>query len=247
MPLDDRRRQDLEAVVRKCADDGTPELAVDALIQLASLIDEACDGRAAAAFLPKLAAEGLQHPLLTQAMEDLKHLLAQSTVAGTDFPQGLTVSPTNPAFVGLKLLHAGAITEGDYIVLIEDIARAIGAGESPPPSAMHLLDRRGRRDIAEIALFLADDSGVPLLPLTRFHPQAEAYSLVPFDIVEHGGAMPISFMDNRLLVAVLNPYDRELHREVARLSSRECIFYLALPADYDDSVGLLRVAMEDVI
>ncbi len=247
MPVDDRRRQELEAVVRKCADEGTPELAADALIQLASLVDQAGDGSAAAALLPKLAVEGLQHPLLTQAMEDLKHLLAQSDVTGTDFSRGETVSPASPAFVGLKLLYAGMINEGEYIVLIEDIARAVGAGESPPPSALHLLDRRGRRDIEKIALCMAEDSAVPLLPMARFHPSAEAYSLVPFDIVEHGGAMPFGFMDEKLLVAVLNPYDNELQREVARLSGRECRFYLALPVDYDDTVGLLRAAMDDII
>ena len=80
---------------------------------------------------------------------------------------------------------------------------------------------------------MAEDSALPLLPLERFEPQRDAYSLLDIEFLTQRGAIPFDTLAETVLVAVLNPYDQKLQRDVREAVARPCRFYLVRASDYD--------------
>lgn len=215
---------------------------VEALAQLAKLVEVERDVRAALGLLPLLMEERAGAPVLAAPTDRLRHLVnsekAPEALGGTD-DMPFSVPPDREAFVALKLVLAGAITEGEYMVALDDLY-ASPSPERPgtPRSALHALQRGGFGGGTKTLVVLASDSGVPLLPLARFQPQVEAFSRLPVEFATVRGALAFDCLHEDLLVAVLNPYNLVLQEEVRRVGKR-AIFYLVAAAEYDATLSLL--------
>jgi len=138
-----------------------------------------------------------------------------------------------------KLQQAGLVNKRDGAAALEVFSATSKVARQRPLSALHVLYESGVRNMVDIVLFLARDSGVPLIPLSSFDPP-DAYSLLlDSEFGCHKGALAFDALDATVLVAVLNPYDLDLQQEVRTALDRPCIFYLALPSDYDRTLQLL--------
>ena len=81
---------------------------------------------------------------------------------------------------------------------------------------------------------MADAASAPPIPLQAFMPSATLVKQLPEEIVRVRGAVPFGRLGDTLLVAVLNPLDREFHAEVERLTGSPCRFFLAEPHTTED-------------
>jgi len=88
----------------------------------------------------------------------------------------------------------------------------------------------GHSDKVEIAMaFLADAGGTPPIPLESFEAQPALLHLLPEPFVRVHGAVPFAAIGKTVLVALLDPFDDALRREVEARAGRPCHFFLAHP------------------
>jgi hypothetical protein len=88
-------------------------------------------------------------------------------------------------------------------------------------------------------------SNIPIIALSSFEIQKDAYTQLPTEFVTRIGAIGFESVGSDLLVAVLNPTDNELQAEVRRITGRKCHFYLTSASDYDTAVVNIRKALAE--
>ena len=101
---------------------------------------------------------------------------------------------------------------------------------------------RGFLNTDRVIAFLAKDSGTPFIHLSNYEVQQETFSLLPLDFMVQQGAMVFEKMSDDLLVALLNPYNTELKKEVEGFTKRTCHFYLVDPEQYDKVLADIQKA-----
>ena len=60
----------------------------------------------------------------------------------------------------------------------------------------------------------------------------------------HRGAIVFELMGRDALVAILNPYDAELRKEVESITGKECHFYMVAAESYDHCLDTIRAALK---
>jgi hypothetical protein len=235
----DQIREKLEAAI------AAGSATVENMAELAQLHVKHSNLRAAAGLLPLLMTVPSDSPLLPPAIEKLKRLLVGGVLTETS-PPGialpLTVAPEHQAFVALQLVLAGLLREGEYVVVLEALcspAQTAGLCAPTPQSTQHLLKKMGFADSGKVLTFLSRDSGMALLPLAQFQPQADAFSKLPAEYATVRGALAFDMLHEDLLVAVLNPYDCRLQMDVRKHWKRGAVFYLVAAPDYDATLNLM--------
>ena len=101
-------------------------------------------------------------------------------------------------------------------------------------SALAILEKESGGLGEKAAVYMADAASAPPIPLHAFMPSAALVKQLPEEIVRVRGAVPFGRLGDTLLVAVLNPLDREFHAEVERLVGCPCRFFLAEPHTTED-------------
>ncbi|MDX9866467.1 MAG: hypothetical protein RBT78_00950 [Kiritimatiellia bacterium] len=96
-------------------------------------------------------------------------------------------------------------------------------------SALALLDEQHPEVTERVMESMQRLSEVPPLPLELFEPQPEAVALLPQVFVHVKGVLPFALFGGEVLVAVLNPLNRDLQAEVSARIGKPCHFYLAHP------------------
>lgn len=88
----------------------------------------------------------------------------------------------------------------------------------------------GHPDKVENAMaFLADAGSTPPIPLESFEAQPVLLHLLPEPFIRVHGAVPFAAIGKAVLVALLDPLDDALRREVETRTGRPCHFFLAHP------------------
>lgn len=139
------------------------------------------------------------------------------------------------------MLHEQKLmTEDQYTALVNDLAELSASTIPAPISILHLFHDRQLPNMDRALAFLAEKSGLPLLPLGSFEPQPESCTLLPLDYLICKGVIPFECMSQDLLVAVLNPISEPLRREIGDITGRTCHFYLVQPAEFDLTIDKVR-------
>jgi hypothetical protein len=139
------------------------------------------------------------------------------------------------------MLHeAGLLSEDQYASVVNDITDLSASATPLPVSVLHLYHDRQIPNLDRVIAFAAEKSGVPLLPLLAFEPQAAAYELIPLDYLVIKGVIPFEQMSRDLLVGTLNPLNEKLRAELEKLTGRRCHFYLIHPSDFDATLDKIR-------
>lgn len=139
------------------------------------------------------------------------------------------------------LLHEQKLlTEDQYASIVSDITELSTSATPLPISVLHLFQDRQIPNIDRVLAFIAEKSGVPLLPLGSFDPQPAAFRLLPLDYLIIRGVIPFEQMSLDLLVAALNPTNPKLREEVETLTGRRCHFFLAQPSEFDATLDRIR-------
>ena len=138
------------------------------------------------------------------------------------------------------LFQAGELNQEEYSNVAHDLTELSAADTPVTVSLLHVLQDRSSRHIERIMLYAARQCGVPVIPLAAFDPQHDAFALMPLVFMIRQGAIAFELLGKDALVAILNPYNQELRKDVETLMGRRCHFFLALPAEFDTTLETIR-------
>lgn len=219
---------------------GQKEKALQYYVSLANVVAEEEDRGAAPAVREKLRQLGGDSGEAHLAAKALDQLLAVSEEAPeppkTAPKEGLrrkTVDITAELALAWNLVQAGELTQEEYAGVVHDLTENSTHQHDAPVSVLHVLRDRGFKNYDRIMAFLATNTGLPIVPIGSFEFQKEAAAVLPEEYCLHRGAAAFEIMGNEPLIAILNPYDTELQKEIEALVGRRCHFYLTTADDYD--------------
>lgn len=99
-------------------------------------------------------------------------------------------------------------------------------------SALALLDEAHPEYTDPVMENMQRLSNVPPIPMDVFEPTPAALKTLPRTFCQVRGVLPFGLMANELLVALLNPINEDLKKEILDRSGRTCHFFLAHPKSW---------------
>jgi tetratricopeptide (TPR) repeat protein len=146
-----------------------------------------------------------------------------------------------------KLYENQQISKTDYSNITNDLTETSARNVEVPVTVMHVLQDRAVGNTEKIIAYIARSGATPLISLANFQLRPDAAKLLPSKFMSRLGALPIDFIEEELMVAILNPFNKELRESVERNSGRKCHFYLTTAPDYDRALQeiLKMIADED--
>lgn len=231
---------------------GDKEQALYYYTQLAAVILDEEDKKAAPALIKRLKELGGNNPDAKQALDFLQRLVeppAEAAAASSAKKKAESggrrrgADITAELALAWNLVQAGELTQDEYSSVMHDLTESSTRNNEVPVTVLHVLKDRGFKNYERILGFLAANSGIPIVPLAGFELQKDANSLLPLNIMSHRGAIVFEMMGKEPLVAILNPYDTELKKFVEETTGRKCHFYLTAAEDYDKYLETVRKAM----
>jgi len=264
MPED---RVSLEVLSQAYEQAGDANQACDLLARLARVIERDGDADAARLLQSRLAIYS-DNAAASAALEQLTRFLSSSTASpvggqktAKNEPALQAAGSSHIASQAMQLISGPAerraivtqeldfawllheqdlLSEDQYASIVSDITDLSASPKPLPVSVLHLFHDRHIPNIDRVLAFTAEKSGVPLLPLTSFEPQAAAYGMFPLNYMVIKGIVPFELMSHDLLVATLNPLNDKLREELENLTGQRCHFYLVQPSDFDATIDKIR-------
>jgi hypothetical protein len=134
-----------------------------------------------------------------------------------------------------NLMEANELTQEEYASVVQDLTE-MSAGDSVATiSVLHVLEARGFKNIEKIVAYLAENCTTPYISLENFELTWESSSIIPREFMLKRGAIVFELLGNDALAVIMNPYDKQLRKDVETLADRKCHFYITMPADFDKS------------
>ncbi len=138
------------------------------------------------------------------------------------------------------LLQAGQISQEDYGHIVQDLSESSSKRVDVPVTVLHALHDRHFKGLERVIGHLSRTSNKPVIPLSSFEVVKDTVNLLPMEFMAKRGAIAFETMGQDVLVAVLNPMDKDLQEDVKRVTKRRCHFYIAGPGDYDNTLASIR-------
>ena len=143
-----------------------------------------------------------------------------------------------------ELFQDGQFSQEEYSNVLRDLTEMSSRAEaSVPVTVLHILHDRNFSRFERLMTHLCQKSGVPIIPLSQFEEREEFREVLPLDFISRHGALPFAQVGDDLLLAVLNPQDKELIRQAGELSGRHCHAYLVSPQEYDQRLAQIKAAL----
>jgi tetratricopeptide (TPR) repeat protein len=223
---------------------GHADKALEYYIKLAHVVAEEGDRAAAPLIRDKLREMGADSGDAHLAADELDRILSVSEEPPPPPPKETgrrkVVDITAELALAWNLVQGGELTQEEYAGVVHDLTESSAHQNEVPVTVLHVLRDRGFKNYDRVMAFLAGNTGLPIVPIGNFELQKEAATLLPKEIVFHRGAVAFEIMANEPLIAILNPYDTELRKEIEKTLQRRCHFYLTTADDYDKYLEALR-------
>lgn len=248
MPSD---RVALETLAEAYEKIGDRAHALEYLVRLARVVVEEADRGAAPGLMEKLKKYGASDTEVQQATQALQRLLSQRAAqpaeaeaaeAAAARRRRRAVDITPELTLAWNLLQAEEISQDDYNTIVQDLTESTTKQIGVPITVLHVLEDRQFKNAAKIMAFLAKESGLPIIPLSRFEISLEAFNLLPAGFSAQRGALVFGKIGHEPMVALLNPYDTDLRAEVERLTGSKCHFFLVPASEYDAALKKMQEA-----
>ena len=134
------------------------------------------------------------------------------------------------------LSEANQITQEEYANVVQDLSELSSAAETSTVSVLHVLENRGFKNLEKILAFVSKECGTPFISLGTFALTAEAVSLLPIEFVRRRGVLIFEVLGKDALVVVMNPYDKQIRKDVEAVVGRKCHYFLTLPSEFDKAL-----------
>ena len=89
-----------------------------------------------------------------------------------------------------------------------------------------------RVDMVKVVAFIAAEGGMPFIELSRCEFQEEVVNRIPFDYARHIAAIPFDRFGNEIMVAVMNPVNKNLHQRIAKFLKTNIHFFFTSPDEF---------------
>jgi tetratricopeptide (TPR) repeat protein len=220
---------------------GQSSRAIEYLLRLGQVILEENDAEGAPKLLERLRAVQKDDPAAAEMADKLKMLggdLPDIDKLDTTLADGKrrTVDISGELSLAWSLLQAGKLTQEQYSSVVHDLSECSTREQHTPVTVLHMLQGRGVVQLDQIMAHMAKDSGVPVLTMSNFEVPKTLFRAQPLDLVTTRAAIVFESMGRDALVAILNPYDKDLQEQVAKEQDKRCHFYLITPSDYDHAL-----------
>jgi hypothetical protein len=238
-------RVSLEALSHAYEEIGDLTRAREYLVRLAGVVTEEQDRDTAKLLMARLDRHAADDPAAREALARLAAMIerpAAAAPAAAPTPETAVRASTVAAELSFAwdLFQAGELTQEEYAAVAQDLTELSANDRTLTVSVLHVLHDRGSRNLERIVSYAARDSGTPMIPLDAFDVQESAYSLLPLDVMVRQGAIPYESVGTELLVAILNPYNRQLRKDLDARTGRRCHVYVAMPAAFDAALETIR-------
>lgn len=236
----------LEALHDAYLELGNTQNAYHYLKHLAELVKTEGDRETLTRVSDKLLFLSADHPEAQETANDLARQsenMETASNAKPDNSRGLKTehdiqsSITQEISLAWDLYKDGRITKEDYSNITNDLTEMSSKEVTVPISVMHVLYDRSLGNTEKIVAYIATQSGTPLISLSNFELQSSATEKLPAPFLKKLGALPFDFVGEDLMVAILNPFNKELQDKVSERSEHQCHFFLVTAPDYDNALA----------
>jgi tetratricopeptide (TPR) repeat protein len=231
---------------------GQPARAIEYLVRLGETIIELRDLGAVAPIIEKLRRFAADDPAAVDLAGRLNGLLenqpatAANPLIGAAEAKRKSLDITGELSLAWNLLQAAELTQEQYSKVVQDLSECSSTHNTSPVTVLHVLSNRDFPNLEKVIAFLSRNSATPVVSLSGFDLQRDAYTLLPPAFMENRGALVFELMGpNDALVAVLNPYDAGLREEVSLMTRKKCHFYLVTADDYDKALDSIRKELQN--
>ena len=217
----------------KRLDDGTraaqnPEMIAFVIRQYESIVDEM--------------------PELRKRIERLQELQTATHLTRTETPAKPSAQRKGDVdsemALAWELFQDEQLSQEEYSNVLRDLTEMSARAEARVPvTVLHVLHDRNFSRFERLMVHLCQKSGVPIISLSQFEEREEFREVFPLDFISRHGALPFAQIGDDLLLAVLNPYDKELIRQASELAHRRCHAYLVSPQEYDQRLDQIKKAL----
>jgi tetratricopeptide (TPR) repeat protein len=214
------------------------------LLRLVDVVLLENDSAAGPGLIERLEAYGREEAML-QARKRVEQMLARDAAARMAAEKNTTTvrkaaDITHEVSLAWELLQEAKLSQAEYSAVVQDLSENSSKRIDVPVSVLHALADRQFKGMDKVLTHLCKLSGLPLIVLSSFELNPEAFMLLPMEFMTRRGAIVFDLMGRDALVAVLNPVDKDLQADVKRVLKRACHFYLSNSSDYDAVLAAIR-------
>ena len=123
---------------------------------------------------------------------------------------------------------------------MQDLTDISSSEASVTISVLHVLSDRGFKNLSRIMANVAKDCGTPIISLSNFDLQQSSYALLPLEFMLKRGVLVFELFGKEALVVVMNPYDKQLMKDVETLIGRKCYFFMTAPTEFDGALNKIK-------
>ncbi len=132
------------------------------------------------------------------------------------------------------LLQAKEINQDEYATAIDDLTSQLSSGdETRTISLLHALVDRNVPGFERIYRFILSHGNCPYVSLASFDARDISLGNVPPLYLRRQGAFAFESLENELLIALLNPVDPTLRKDLEHYLGVPCHFYATKPDEFD--------------
>ena len=254
MPND---RASLEALLHAYEQIGDLVKAKEYLVRLANVLVEESDVEAGADLLERLktfAADDAEVAQLVATLEALAPAGAGTRSAGgahaepaeTDAhaakskggpPVRMVFSMADELAFAWNLLEAKELTQEEYASVVQDLTE-MSTSESPSTiSVLHVMEARGFKNIERVLGYVAKECETPIILPSNFVLNYDTVTILNSELMVKRGIFVFDRVGQDLLLVIMNPYDKQLRKEVEAQTGRKCHFFVTLPSEFDRALG----------
>jgi tetratricopeptide (TPR) repeat protein len=143
-----------------------------------------------------------------------------------------------------ELFQDEQLSQEEYSNLLRDLTEMSShTATGVPVTVLHILHDRNFSRFERLMTHLCQKSSVPIITLSQFEEREEFREVLPLNFISCRGALPFAQVGDDLLLAVLNPQDKELVRQAEELAHRRCHAYLVSPQEYDQRLAQIKKAL----
>lgn len=255
-------RASLEALAHAYEQVGDGAKTKDYQLRLATALLEDADADGAVELLVKIKHYAASDPKAAALAAELEKLVSpggsgvpsQAPVSGGAGDDAAKTGKALPAGVRLEfslsdeistawtLMESGLLTQEQYAGIVQDLTEMCTSEAASTVSVMHVLEHRKFTNISEIVGAISEQCSTPFVSLAAFQVSQEVFKLLPMDFMVRRGCLVFSQLGRDYLVVVMNPYDKQIRKDVETLTGGRCHFYITMPSEFDGTIDALLKA-----
>lgn len=132
------------------------------------------------------------------------------------------------------LLQAKEINQDEYATAIDDLTSQLSSGDDTRTiSLLHALVDRNVPGFERIYRYVLSHGNCPYVSLASFDARDISLGNVPPQYLRRQGAFAFESLENELLIALLNPVDPTLRKDLEHYLGVPCHFYATKPDEFD--------------